>query len=83
MAKLSAHGRELLRIEKRGTLDSGTSVRWTMVVCEDHVILEKSDFYNGGRLDFSSGWKRRGKLAASATKESWANAYIPKGWVLA
>lgn len=80
MAKLSAHGRELLRIERQLTLEGGTPTRWTMVVFEDRVILEKSDFYKDGRLDHSSGWKRRGKLAESATKESWANAYIAKGW---
>lgn len=83
MAKVSAHGRELIRISRRTTLESGTPVRWTLALFEDRVILEKSDFYKpDGRLDFSSGWKRRGKLAESATKESWANAYIAKGWSL-
>ncbi len=83
MAKLSAHGREVVRLERHTTLESGTPVRWTLILFEDRVILEKSDFYKNGKLDFSSGWKKRSKLTAEATPERWIEKYSAKGWTRA
>ena len=70
MAKLSAHGEQLIRLEREQTRQDEfiTWSRDTVVLCSDDVVLRKRDvrfvpdqFHPAGRLHHH-GWKRVGKL---------------------
>ncbi len=79
MAKLSAHGQELARMEKADTLSSGTSVVSTKVLMADGVVLAKSTFLKtDGKVDFSDGWKRSGRSKYDAPV--WVTMYQQLGW---
>ena len=72
MAKLSAHGRELLRIEQEKTIndpnESITWARWTRTYHADGKILQKYDCrfkpspYQPNGEKYSYGWKLYAKL---------------------
>ena len=90
MAKLSARGRrELLRVERERSTPDGELTIWertTLAVMSDGGVLSKLDvrfrpdaYEPGGRLH-SYGWKRKGKLAAGKTVETFRQAYERAGW---
>ena len=72
MAKLSAHGKELLRIELEKEIsdpnDSITWARWTRVYHSDGKILQKydvrwkADTYHPNGEKYSFGWKLKAKV---------------------
>ena len=81
MATLSAHGKELARMERFSTTQSGASYRVTRALFEDRVILEKKDFYKpSGNLDFSSGWKKSTRIKVGIGHVDWVKQYLHDGW---
>ncbi len=74
MAKLNAHGRELLRIELEKEItdpsDSITWARWTRTYHADGKILQKYDVrwkpdtYHPSGEKYSFGWKLKAKVKA-------------------
>lgn len=59
MAKVSAHGKELARIEKEIELSSGTKCTSFLALFEDGVILQK-DTYRGDTTRYGT-WRIYGR----------------------
>lgn len=77
MARLSAHGAEVARLERRSTLqDSGTSYRETVALMEDGVVLRKVDFY--GQYPHGTGWKKYARIKDILAPERWVEFYVTK-----
>lgn len=82
MAKLSAHGKELSRVEKM--LPGNDRVAW-----KRHIISIRSDgylmikrqikFLNDGRLH-DAGWHRLAKIRVDYTADQVTATYVDKGW---
>lgn len=91
MAKLSAHGEELGRVElERTPTREGALTCWTRItyaVMEDGVILKKLDVRfkadaNGHGGGFHSyGWKKHGKLRFATTKPNIPE--LARKWIAA
>lgn len=88
MAKLSAYRqREVLRVERETPDDDLVSWRrTTLAVMSNGRVLEKYDamfrpdaFNSTGRRQ-SYGWKVKGRLAKTATPETFRAAYERAGW---
>lgn len=68
MAKLSAYGRqEVARVQKTDNL----GYRHQRALMSDDVVLEKHA---------QGSWKRRGKMKAGLTKDTWIDIYVNNGW---
>lgn len=87
MAKLSAHGKELLRIElERDITDPESSTTWrrvTRAYMSDGKVMEKIDVrfkpdnYHPAGERYSYGWKLYAKRKAGTTIESY-RGYVAK-----
>lgn len=90
MAKLSAHGTEVVRLVKEWevTESESTLINWkrvTVVLMSDRIVLKKEDvrfrsstFVEGKRHSY--GWKKRGKLADHMTTKEFINLYVKMGF---
>lgn len=79
MARLSAHGKKVVRLERRSSLqDSGTPYRETVALMEDGVVLRKVDFY--GEYPHGTGWKKYARKKDEFTSEQWTEKYIKMGY---
>jgi hypothetical protein len=89
MAKLSAHGQELIRLERENKREDGVLIweRDTVTLCSDYVVLRKRDvrfspdrFHPNGRLHHY-GWKRVGKLELEPdSAQRFIEYYEEKGY---
>ncbi len=89
MAKLSAHGNELIRLEKEsGPSEYSERIRTSLAVMADGKILRKVDSWyrrswSPEKLEHQcSGWKRYNKLGPSVTATDYANHLRATGWTL-
>ncbi len=87
MAKLSAHGNELIRLEKEaGPSDYAERVRTSLAVMADGKILRKVDSwsrpsYNPAKLEqHSSGWKVYARLKTGISVDHYRETLIAQGW---
>src|SRR3954465_6521157 len=92
MAKLSAHGQEVFRVEKEGDVtDPARSTTWektTISLMSDGKILEKvvvrfkpSSYETKPRLH-DYGWKKRAMLKPEGDPAKLLEAYLKKGYKL-
>lgn len=71
MAKLEAHGAQVVRMERRFDLEGGVTARTTIAVMQDGVVMKKDDYYRSGKREHGSGWKLAGvRLATEHTTTS-------------
>lgn len=90
MAKLSAYRqREVLRVERERETPDDDLCSWrrtTLAVMSNGRVLEKRDVifrpdaFNPSGRRHSFGWKVKGRLAATATPETFRAAYERSGW---
>lgn len=76
MAKLSAHGKELARVEST-EVEGDTTVRTTLALFEDGHILYKANFTSAADGSKHGGsWSRFGRLKAvnAATAKRWVES---------
>ena len=82
MAKFTAHGSELARVQREFTFE-GTVLRTTKVLMSDHTILEKHEsFQANGKPDHAGGWKEHGELVVGLTTEEWVHRCQASGWTI-
>ena len=82
--KLSAYGRtELARVVKvQVPIGKMNEVRTEMVLLSDRTLARKVTWLKSdGRVDFSSGWKRLGKVKSTMV-EGWAERKHAEGWTV-
>ncbi len=89
MAKLSAHGKELIRLEKESSsTEYFDRIRTSLAIMADGKILRKVDSWCRRSLapekleQHSSGWKLYNKLGPSVTATGYANHLAATGWTL-
>lgn len=72
MAKLSAHGKELARVEAT-ELHGSTTVRTTLALFEDGHILYKANYTDADGSKHGGSWSRFARLKAvdAATARRW------------
>lgn len=82
MARLSAHGKEVARMERHRHLESdNTPYRETVALMDDGVVLRKVDFY--GQYPHGTGWKKYARIKDGVTPERWVELYVKNGYVRA
>lgn len=83
MAKLSAHGNELARMEKAITLSEGVVCTDTKAFMEDGAVLQKSKYARPDGSHWNTGWKLVVKASATRLLSTWTLARQQEGWVRA